>query len=269
MSGTMHEEGGRRRALVTGASSGIGRAFAERLAADDWDLVVVARRAEALHALADRLRGRHGVEVAVLPADLADSAALARVEDVVRTDRRLELLVNNAGFGTEGAFHELDVARETELVRVNVEAVLRLTHAALGPMVRRGRGAVINVSSGLAFLPAPFFASYGASKAFVTSFTEAIAEELAGTGVRVQALCPGLTRTEFQQVSGTDTARLPGFLWQEADEVAAASLEGLRRGTLVVVPGLKNRLPLGLVRGAVARTLGRRVLGALSRRGIV
>lgn len=266
MANPMHEEGGRRRALVTGASAGIGRAFAERLAADDFDLVVVARRAESLHALADRLRARHGVEAAVLPADLTDPAALARVEDVLRTDRRIELLVNNAGFGSEGRFHELDLENEVRMLRLNVEAVVRLSHAALGPMVERGRGALINVSSGLGFVPAPYFATYGASKAFVTSFSEALSEELSGTGVRVQVLCPGFTRTEFQQVAGTDTTRLPGFLWQEPEEVVSASLEGLRKGTLVVVPGLGNRLSLAPFRGALARTLGRRVLGLAGRR---
>jgi hypothetical protein len=252
--------------VVTGASAGIGKVFAERLAADDYDLVLVARRAEALHALADRLRARHCVEVAVLPADLTDPPALARVEDAVRSDLRLELLVNNAGFGSEGPFHELDLENEVRMLRLNVEALVRLTHAAVGPMCKRGGGAVINVSSGLGFVPAPYYATYGASKAFVTSFTEALGEELAGSGVRMQVLCPGFTRTEFQAVAGTETSRLPGFLWQEPEEVVAASLEALRHRTLVVVPGLKNRLSFAPFRGAVTRTLSRRVLGFVGRR---
>jgi hypothetical protein len=261
----VRDEGGRRRAVVTGASSGIGRAFAERLAADDYDLVVVARRADSLHALADRLRARHGVEVAVLPADLCDAAALARVEDAVRSDLRLELLVNNAGFGSEGPFHELDVAGEARMLRLNCEALLRLTHAALGPMVKRGGGAVINVSSGAGFVPSPFHATYAATKAFVTSFTEAIGEELAGSGVRVQALCPGFTRTEFQSAAGVDVSRLPEFVWQPPEAVVEASLDGLRRGALVVVPGLANRVSLAPFRGLLTRTVGRRLLGLLGR----
>ena len=259
---------GRRRALVTGASSGIGAAFARRLARDDWDLVLVARRADALEALAEELRAKRGVRVDVLPADLTERADLARVEDALRSDPALELLVNNAGFGTECRFHEAEIERETRVLRLNAEAVMRLAHAALGPMVERGRGALINVSSGIGLMPAPFFAVYGATKAFVNAFSEAIAEELVGTGVRVQALCPGFTRTEFQQVAGTDASRLPGFLWQDADQVVEASLDGLRRGALIVIPGLPNRIALAF-RGAAARTLTRKAVGFLGRRGLL
>jgi len=256
---------GRRRALVTGASSGIGAAYARRLAADDWDLVLVARRVEALERLAGELGERRHVKAEVLPADLTVAADLTRVEEVLR-EPALELLVNNAGFGSVGAFHEGDVERDVRMLRLNVEAVVRLSHAALGAMVRRGRGAVVNVSSGAGLIPMPFYAVYAGTKAFVTSFTECLAEELAGTGVRVQALCPGLTRTEFQEVAHADTSRLPAFLWQDADEVVEASLEGLRRGSLIVVPGGKNRALLAL-RGPLARSATRRAMGYLGRRG--
>jgi short-subunit dehydrogenase len=257
---------GRRRALVTGASSGIGAAYARRLAADDWDLVLVARRVPELEALAGELKERRGVGAEVLAADLTDPGDLGRVEQRVRDDAALELLVNNAGFGTTGPFHESDLARQTQMLRLNVEALVRLTHAAVGRMVEHARGEIVNVSSGVGLMPAPFFATYGASKAFVVSFSEAVAEELAGKGVSVQVLCPGFTRTEFQQVSDTDVSNLPDMLWQDAEEVVEASLEGLRKGTLVVVPGLKNRVPLAF-RGVVGRTLVRKAFGAAGRRG--
>jgi len=258
-------DSGRRRALVTGASSGIGAAYARRLAADDWDLVLVARRAEALERLAAELRERRHVKAEALPADLTAPADLARVEEALG-EPPFELLVNNAGFGSVGLFHEDDVERDVRMLRLNVEAVVRLSHAALRPMVERGRGAVVNVSSGAGLVPMPFFAVYAGTKAFVSSFTESLAEELVGTGVRVQALCPGLTRTEFQEVAQADTSRFPEFLWQDADEVVEASLEGLRKGRLIVIPGAKNRALLAL-RGSMARSATRRAVGYLGRRG--
>lgn len=256
----------RRRALVTGASSGIGEAFARRLAADDYDLVLVARRADVLEALAAELKEKRGVAVETLAADLTQDAELSGVEARIRSDAGLELLVNNAGFGSEGRFHELDPAGETRMVRLNVEAVVRLTHAALQGMVERGHGAIVNVSSGVAFVPSPYFATYGATKAFVNSFTEALYEELRGTGVRVQALCPGFTRTGFQATAGVDSSRIPSFLWMEPEQVVEASLDGLRRGTLVCVPGLHNQLSSAF-RGPLSRPLARRLLGAFGRRG--
>jgi len=251
------------RALITGASVGIGAAFAERLARDGHDLVIVARDRERLEARAQHLRNEAGVQVEVLPADLTEPAELHVVEDVV-ADAQLDLLVNNAGCGTIGKFAELDADREEAEIRLNVVALVRLTRAALSGMLQRGSGAIINVSSMAALQPVPYNATYGATKAYVNSFTEALHEELRGTGVRVQALCPGFTRTEFQERAGVDVSRVPEMAWMSADAVVEASLAGLRRGDLVCVPGLANRF-VSTVVGAVPRSLSRRLTAALVR----
>ncbi len=252
-----------RRALVTGASAGIGAAFAERLAHEGYDLVIVARDRERLETRAQQMRERSSVQVEVLPADLTEPAELHIVEAVI-ADAHLELLVNNAGFGTMGTFAELDAEREEAEIRLNIVALVRLTRAALPGMIQRKSGAIINVSSMAALQPAPYNATYGATKAFVNSFTEAIHEELRGSGVRVQALCPGFTRTEFQQRAGVDVSRVPQAAWMAPEAVVESSLAGLRRGDLVYVPGLANRVVSTLV-SAVPRSLSRRVAAALVR----
>src|SRR5262249_41812637 len=199
----------RRRALVTGASTGLGAVFATVLARQRYDLTIVARSRERLEALAERLHRSDGVAVEVVVADLTQAAALSTVEQRVAADQRLELLVNNAGFATTGAFATLDPDQEEAEIRLNVTALVRLTRAALPGMIARGRGAIINVSSLAAFVPGPYDAIYGATKAFVNSFTEALHEELCGTGVHVQTLCPGFTYTEFQQRAGIDISQIP------------------------------------------------------------
>jgi uncharacterized protein len=262
-SSSKKHSGAARRALVTGASTGIGAAFAERLAREGYDLVIVARDRERLETRAREIRARCAVQVEVLPADLTEPAELHIVEAVV-ADAHLDLLVNNAGCGTMGSFAELDPEREEAEIRLNVVALVRLTRAALPSMVQRNTGAIINVSSLAALQPAPFNATYGATKAFVNSFTESIHEELRGTAVRVQALCPGFTRTEFQERAGVDVSRVPQVAWMAPEAVVEASLAGLRRGEVVCVPGLGNRL-LSMFVGAVPRALSRRVAGALVR----
>jgi len=257
--------GPRRRALVTGASAGIGAAFAERLARDQYDLVLVARSQDRLEALAKRIRDQRGMEVEVLPADLTSPADLRRVEQALATDARLELLVNNAGVGTFGAFAELDPDREEMEIRLNVIALVRLARAALPVMLARGHGSIVNLSSLAGWQPCPHNATYGATKAFVNSFTEALHEELRGTGVKVQALCPGFTRTEFQERAGIDTSSLPDFAWMEPEAVVEASLEGLRRGEVLCVPGVQNKA-LAAVTTLLPRAVKRRVAGALARR---
>jgi short-subunit dehydrogenase len=253
----------RPRALVTGASAGIGAAFAERLAREGYDLVIVARDRERLDTRARQLRERSHVQVEVLPADLTEPSELHIVEAVV-ADAQLALLVNNAGVGTMGRFAELDADREEAEIRLNVIALVRLTRAALPGMIRRKSGAIINVSSLAAMQPAPFNATYGGTKAFVNSFTEALHEEVRGTSVRVQALCPGFTRTEFQQRAGVDVSHVPSLAWMSPEAVVEASLAGLRRGDVICVPGLANRLLSTLV-SAVPRGVTRRVAGALVR----
>jgi short-subunit dehydrogenase len=231
----------RRRALVTGASAGIGTAFANRLARDGWALTLVARRHGRLEDLAAELRARHAIDVTVLAADLTEAAGLGAVVDAIEADDDLELLVNDAGMGDFVVFAESRWAREEAEIRLNVLAVAQLTHAALPPMIKRGRGAVINVSSVAAFQPCPYMATYGATKAFLNSFTEALHEELRGTGVYVQALCPGLTHTEIFARAGADTSDLPSFLWMEPEAVVDESLAALERQAIVCVPGLGNR----------------------------
>lgn len=251
----------RQRALVTGASAGIGAIFAERLAQSGYDLIIVARDRQRLEKLADKLRQSDNVQVEVLSADLTDPTELHVVERVV-SDGNLDLLLNNAGFGTYGTFAELDADREESEIRLNVIALVRLTRAALPAMIERGSGAIINVSSMAAFQASPYNATYGATKAYVNSFTEALYEELRGTGVQVQALCPGFTHTEFQERAGIDVARVPSIAWMEADDVVNASLAALQNGDLICIPGFTNRV-VTLVAGAIPRSITRRISGYL------
>jgi short-subunit dehydrogenase len=258
-------ESDRRLALVTGASSGIGEAFARELARDAHDLVLVARSGDALEALAKELRSESGAAVECLCCDLTADAELRRVEERVRSGPAFDLVVNNAGVGSAGAFAEQDVEREEQQIRLNVIALMRLTHAAVATMLPRGRGAVINVSSLAGIGPYPFTATYGATKAFVNSLTEALAEELRGTGVQLQALCPGFTRTRFQERAGVDPTTVPDFAWMSAESVARASLASLARGEILCVPGLGYKL-LATASGAVPRGAFRRLIGAVQGR---
>ena len=226
-------------ALVTGASAGIGTVFAQRLANDGYDLVLVARDRERLEKLGAELP----TEAEVLAADLTDPDQLRTVEArCADTTRPLELLVNTAGFGTAGAFTELPVDVEENEIRLNVLALVRLTHAALGVMVERGRGGVINVSSLASYQPGPYNATYAATKAFVTSFGHALHEEVKGKGVTVTTLCPGFTRTEFQERAGLRSEGGPSFLWQGPEPVVEAALKDHRRRAAVSIPGLHNRV---------------------------
>jgi uncharacterized protein len=230
--------------LVTGASSGIGVEIARLLAERGHGVTLVARRTERLDQLAAELRESHGVRAETLAYDLGDPDARTRMLDEL-ADRGLtvEVLVNNAGFGSGGRFDRLDPEREVRMVRLNVEAVVALCGRFVPPMAARGRGAVLNVASTAAFQPLPRQATYSATKAFVLYFTEALHADLTGTGVAVTALCPGPVKTEFSEVAGIDDAAsgLPNLFWSEADSVAEAAIRGLERGRRVVVPGTLNR----------------------------
>lgn len=253
-------------ALVTGASSGIGAAFARRLASAGRPVVLVARRADRLEGLAAELRGASQVGVHVVPADLSRAGAVQDVlYEVERRGLAIDLLVNNAGFGTSGPFHQVALERELEEIAVNVTALVELTGRCLPDMVRRGKGAVVNVSSTAAYAPMPYMATYAATKAFVLSFSESLAEELRGTGVKVLCLCPGATRTGFQEVAGIELP-LPELAWMQPDQVAEEALRALDSGRPVLISGLRNRVAMASL-GLLPRRLLVRMMGLFFRAG--
>ncbi|MDH2424121.1 SDR family NAD(P)-dependent oxidoreductase [Sphaerisporangium sp. TRM90804] len=246
-------------ALITGATAGIGAAFARKLAADGFSLVLVAREERRLAAAADALRRGYGVDVETLAADLTSEKELATVED--RLHAGVDLLVNNAGFGHRHAALQMPVADQVAMLRLHCEAVARLTMAALPGIRARGRGGVVNVASVAAYFP---YGPYSASKAWVVNFSEALAVQIPERRVHVMALCPGFVRTEFHRRASIDTGAIPGFLWLSADRVAAAAMRDFARGLPVSVPdvrykaiaGVAKYVPRGVVR-AVAGMLGR------------
>ncbi len=253
-------------ALVTGASSGIGKAFAAELAARGDAVILVARDGERLERQAAELREQHGVDVEVLAADLtADEGVRAVEARLASAAAPVDRLVNNAGMGTVGPFAGLPIETELREIALNVTAVVRLSHAALGAMVERGQGGLINVSSVAGVQPTPLNATYGATKAFVTSFTESLHEEAKGTGVRVTVLCPGYTRTEFQERAGIDSSRVPEFLWMPAERVAADGLRANDAGKAVFVPGVANRVA-ATFSSMSPHTLSRKLAGAVIKR---
>ncbi|MBI4905232.1 MAG: SDR family oxidoreductase [Acidobacteria bacterium] len=232
--------GANRLACITGASSGIGAEFARQLAARGYDLLLVARREERLRQLAATLP----VECECLPADLSIPSTRHQLAERLRGEARLQLLVNNAGFGSRGLFWESDLPRQREMHEVHVMTTVDLTHAALANMVAGGSGGVINVASVASFAQSRGSVSYCATKSWMLVFTEAIALELRGAGspVRIQALCPGFTYSEFHDVIQVDRTQMPSWLWMHAVDVVRASLQGLDQDKLVVVPGLIYRL---------------------------
>ena len=237
----MTKEPGEGWAVVTGASSGLGALFAERLAARRLPLVLTGRDATRLEQVRQRVHQKApGTEVELVVGDLGTDAG---VDDLISAlgGREIEILVNNAGFGTYGKVAETDADRDRNLVGVNIDALVRLTHATLPGMLARRRGAILNVASTIAFQPAPYQATYGASKAFVLSFSEALWAETRGTGVRVTALCPGPTRTGFLEALDSDVSGVPIYQNMGAPEpVVDAALRALDRGRPVVVPGFRN-----------------------------
>jgi short-subunit dehydrogenase len=243
--------------LITGASAGLGAEFARQCAARGEELVLVARRRDRLEALAAELGHAH-----VVAADLAEPGAPARIaEAVARLGLEIATLINNAGFGAIGRVDSLPPDRQAEMVDVNIRALVALTCAFVPAMVARGAGAILNVASTAAFQPGPGFAVYFASKAFVLSFTEALHQEMKGRGVRVSALCPGPTRTEFGEVAGMRRS-VPAFLSADAASVVRAGLRGLDRNRALVIPGLANKLTAQAGR-FLPRAVMRRVVASL------
>lgn len=250
-------------ALVTGASAGLGRAFAERLARAGHDLVLVARDRARLTDLGRALADAHGAHAEVLAVDLTTPTGRERAAE--RVSRGVDYLVNNAGFGTVGEFARLPVARELEEIDLNVVALSRLTRAALPPMLERKRGRILNVASLAGLAPGPYTATYSATKAFVVSLTESLAEEARSGGVNVMALCPGFTRTEFQDRANMNVGHVPGIAWMSAESVVDSALAAIERGEVVHVPGVLNRLSRAGLR-VVPRRLVSRLVAVGSRK---
>lgn len=242
-------------ALVTGATAGIGAAFARRLAADGYDLVLVARDAERLGALAADLSARHGTSAEVLPADLATDDGCVMVEARLRATPAVHLLINNAGISLNTPFLRSTPEAEERLLRLNIHAVMRLTLAALPRMTERRGGAVINVSSVAGFGAVMPGSTYAASKAWVTNFSQSVAPSVRRFGVRVMALCPGYTRTEFHDRAGINMSKTPAWMWLRADDVVDAALQDLAKGRDLSVPDWKYKTAVFALRHAPRRLL--------------
>jgi len=226
------------KALITGASSGIGAVYADRLARRGHDLILVARNRERLDALAKRLANQTGRSIVILVADLKDRSDLARVEQVLRTDGHISVLVNNAGFGATAPLVNSDIDKMTEMIGLNVTAVVRLTYAAVPHFLKRDGGTIINIASIVGIVPEVLNGVYGATKAFVLAFSLSLRKELAERHIRVQAVLPGATATEFWGIAGTSVENLPSQIVMTADDLVDAAIAGLDQGELITIPSL-------------------------------
>lgn len=246
----------RQTALITGASAGIGRLLAGHFARDGYDLVLVARRRAALDALAAELSAAHHVRAQVLAIDLSDPEGPARVHESLDADgAAVDVVVNNAGFGLQGHFATLPLDRQLQMIQLNIVALTDLTRRFLPGMLERDRGGILNVASMAAFQPGPFMSVYYATKAYVLSFTEALAEEVSRSSVRVSCLAPGPTETEFAEVAGLKKSPLFNGAVMDAEPVARAGYEGWKRRQVLVIPGASNRLSTIAVRLAPRATV--------------
>lgn len=243
-------------AVITGASAGIGATFAGKLAAQGYDLILVARRKDMLESFGARLTGEFEVRVDTITADLASDTGIAVVEERIKSINNLTLLINNAGFGTIGMFAESDFQKQLDMNRVHITATFRLCRAVLPNMIANRQGAIVNVSSISAFLTGPGSVTYSATKAYLNSFSASLDAEVREHGLQVQALCPGFTRTEFHEVGdfeGFDRSEIPDWLWLSADRVVDESLRGLKKRQVVVIPGFRYRLIVRLLRNPLLK----------------
>lgn len=238
-------------ALITGASSGIGAAFARELASQGYDLILVARRRERLEKLCAELTAANNIASEIIVADLAKDDDVERVVEKIRTTDRLSMLINNAGFGTRGTIAEADFGRQREMIAVHVLATVALCHAALPGMLTAGRGDIINVASVAGFMRAPGSVTYCSTKAYLITFSEGLQYEVAGHGLRVQALCPGYTYSEFHEVgelADFDRSAIPKGWWFSAETVVRKSLRALDKGKVIYIPGLRYWLVAAVFR---------------------
>jgi len=232
-------------AMITGASSGIGEAYARLLASLGYDLLPVARRRDRLVSIAGDLENKHGVSVTVVEGDLCNDNDIAAIEETVRTTPGLSILVNNAGFGTLGLFADVDISKSLNMITLHVDAPTRLVKAALPGMLTRREGSIINVASAAPFLPLSGNVIYNGTKSYLIAFSECLQLEVKSAGIRVQALCPGFTRTGFHSVDeykNVNFSTIPGFMWMAAEKVVEQSWQALGKGKVVFIPGLITRL---------------------------
>jgi uncharacterized protein len=259
---------GGRTAVITGASSGIGAAFARRLAAEGFNVVLVARRKELLDRLAREIAETGGVRAKAVAADLSSDKGVRLVEKLLAGDDTVDVLVNAAGFGTRGFFMDVEAEKSERMVYLHTMATMKLTRAVLPKMAARKRGYVILVSSLGAFFTTSHYTLYSATKAFINMFTLGLRDELEGTGVKVQALCPGLTDTGFMRTaefSDFNYGDIPRFVWMSPEYVADKSLSALKRADPIFIPGLGNRIFVGTLTAPVIGTIVGRILSALGR----
>ncbi|MDF0579974.1 SDR family NAD(P)-dependent oxidoreductase [Bradyrhizobium yuanmingense] len=228
-------------ALITGASTGIGAIYADRLAKRGHDLILVARNRQRLASLARRLGNETGRKVETVEADLTSPADLRRVEQLIRTNGDISVLVNNAGVGASAPLIDSDIDKMEDMIRLNVGALTRMTYAAVPEFIARGHGTIINIASIVAIAPELLNGVYGGSKAFVLAFTQSLVHELAGKGIRIQAVLPGATATEFWDIAGTPVHQLPAEIVMSADDLVDAALAGLDLGEIVTIPALADK----------------------------
>lgn len=250
-------------ALVTGASSGIGKVFAEALAARGYNLIIVARRQQRLEELAEELTSRYSLKVKVLVADLSQEQEILRVEQHILQINNLTTLINNAGFGTPGTFAEIPIQRTQNMLNVHILATTRLTWAALQGMRKRNQGAIINVSSIAAFLPFPTAVGYCSTKVYLNVFSDALQRQLRDTDITIQALCPGFTYTGFHdtpEYTGFDRSRFPRWMWMSAEDVVQQSLRALSKKRVIVVPGKRNKVLVWLMTNSITAFIFRKIV---------
>jgi short-subunit dehydrogenase len=247
-------------AMVTGASSGIGEAYARLLASLGYDLVIVARRKDRLISIAKELEGQYGVSVSVLPGDLCSENDLSATEEIILGRSNLSVLINNAGFGTLGPFADVDISKSLDMIALHVTAPTRLVKAALPGMLARREGIIVNVASVAPFLPVSGNTIYNGTKSYLIAFSECLQLEVESAGIKVQALCPGFTRTGFHSVDeykDVDFSTIPKFLWMPAEKVAAQSWQALKKNKVVFIPGFINRISCEIF-GGLLRYLSRK-----------